>query len=80
MSLLRKIKIWYHGTPIVVDIPSHKVGKAVFIGAPFWAGTRYHWSAKAARFAVFFYLQYWQWLWGLFATAVTSLVVAWLFP
>lgn len=79
MSLLRRMKAWYQGAPIVVDMPSRKLGSAVFIGTPFLAGTRYHWSAKIARATVSFYLQHWQWLWGLIAATVTSVVVAWLF-
>jgi len=79
MSLLHRLKTWYDGTPLVVDMPSRRLAKAVFIGVPFLAGTRYHWSAKIARTTVFFYLQHWKWLWGLMATAVTSVVIAWLF-
>ena len=76
MSLVKRIKAWYQGVQIVIDIPSRKIGKSVFVGASFVGSTRYHWSAKVARRMVAFYLNHWQWLWGLIAVAVTSAVVA----
>lgn len=75
MSPLHKLRRWYQGTPIVADLPNHRTGSVVFIGTPFVAGVRYHWSAKLVRAIVAFYLQYWKWIWSI----VTSVVAAWLF-
>lgn len=74
MSLFHKIKKWYQGTPVVVDMPSERQGSVVFIGTPFLAGVRYHWSAKLVRAVVNFYIRHWKWIWGLGLSAI----VAWL--
>lgn len=69
-NLLDKIKRWYNGTPIIVDIPRDRKRKAVFIGAPFSAGNKYHWSAKIVRALISFNQNHWKWIYPFLATVV----------
>jgi hypothetical protein len=78
-SILNKIKRWYNGSPIVIDISSEKKGNVVFLGVPFSAGTQYHWSAKVVRVLVNFHRKHWKWIWP-FLTTVIFGVISLVFP
>jgi hypothetical protein len=56
--MLDWLKNWYGGE-LVIE-PNEP--DSVFILPLMYK--RYHWTAKAARTVVSFYLRHWQWVWG----------------
>lgn len=55
----KRIKKWYNGETKSTGFEEGN-GYVVF---PIWF-TEYHWTAKALRSSVSFYLKHWQWVWG----------------
>jgi len=64
----QSVRQWYMGT---TEVPENDpASPAVIIGV--W--TRYHWTARAVRALVAFYLRHWKWLWGTAITITLGLV------
>lgn len=70
--MLTKIKRWYEGTSRVTTYSAGTTSYGISGAA---LETDYHWTAKATRAAVHFYLQNWQWVWG-FLLAVAGFIVS----
>ena len=72
MGIVERIREWYCGEMklLIHDNPPD---------SPVWVApmpyVEHHWSAKALRAFVAFYLRHWQWIWST-VIAVTSLYVA----
>lgn len=64
--MLDKIKRWYNGTPILEEHEDDEGDSSVSFLPMFYV--EYHWTAKAARSVVSFYIRHWKWVWG---TAIT---------
>lgn len=72
MKILETIKSWYNGKEMIQEFYNDP-NSSVWIAPHFY--TEYHWTAKAVRSLVGFYLRHWQWLWGT-VIGVASLIIA----
>lgn len=70
--MISRIKSWYNGQEKLVEFENDP-HSSIIIMPP--VRTEYHWSAKAVRAVVTFYVKHWQWVWST-ATAVVSVYVA----
>jgi hypothetical protein len=70
--MIRAIKRWYEGEAKMTK--GYNGPGIVMIPAPY---TEYHWTARAARSLVSFYLRHWQWIGGS-AIALLGIYVAYL--
>lgn len=61
MGLFAKLRRWYEGEQKIHEFDDDP-NSGVFIVPMVY--TEHHWSAKAVRAIVAFYLQHWKWIWS----------------
>ena len=70
--MLKCIRSWYHGKGEIHEF-ENSPDSSIVIWPIFYKS--YHWSARAARAPVAFYLRNWQWVWTA-AIGILGLYVA----
>lgn len=77
VDMIQHVKEWYNGEVKIYEFDNDSDDGSLYVMPMIY--TEYHWTAKAARNVVTFYIQHWQWIWStliaflaLYATVITS--------